>query len=654
MPEHLNKTNLLVISFLVLICIIIYGNSLLNPFVWDDSWLIQNNPLIRSFNNIPKLFQVNLTYSRGAFASNFYRPLQSLSHMIDYLFFGLQPFGYHAINIILHAINAVLVYFLILLITKQKVASFVSSLLFAVHPIHVEAVTYISGRADLLVAFFILLSLIFFIVYSECAKLKRIIFYSISVLCFILALLSKELAIVFPLTLIVYDLSFRRKNLRDLSSFLRAYALFIIIDLIYILLRLTILNFGLGVYLTGNYPLYSRLIILSHSFNIYFRLLVLPLDLHMCRIFGLYLSLSNPITFFSVLSFALAVILLILSYKRARLIFFSGAWYIILFLPQSGIYPINAFAADHFLYLPSIGFFLIIGFLMTRYLPRRIFTVSVMALTCFYATTTAINNYGWRNEGQLYKRIIKLSPLCTNAYVNLGVYYRDRGLLDEAEKQFKKAIAIDKFDHAKRVYLAEVYFLQNKLDKAIDELKAVLQNSSKNKNASIFSDIGYMYQLKKSYALAIDYYKQALEIDPNFTLARCNLARAYFDLGRTKECFVELEKAIGIEGLLTFNDNKGPTEKELKEAIKQNKEYGGIFNELAVLFIKYNRFEIAEKVFLRTIELYPNSVETRFNLGVLYYNLGLYAKAKAQWHSVLKINPRHLPSLEWLRIVQNK
>ena len=654
MPEYLNKKNFLAVVFIAFICIIIYANSLFNPFIWDDSWLIQDNPLIRSFVNLPKIFQVNLSYSRGVFTSNFYRPLQSLSYMFDYHFSGLSPFGYHLVNIILHALNAILVYFLVLLITRQKVISFITSLLFAVHPIHNEAVTYISGRADLLVAFFILLSVILFIVYSNYVKLKRSVFYLVSVLCFIFALLSKELAIILPLALIMYDLAFRRNNLRSFSSFIRTYSLFILIDLVYILLRLTILKFTGELALTGYYSLYSRFIILCHGFSIYFNLLLLPFDLHMCRIFSLYLSLFNPITFFSVLSFVLTIILLIYSFRKSKIIFFAGAWYTILLLPQSGIYPINAFVSDHFLYLSSIGFFLLIVFLLSKYFSKKIILIITLILACFYATTTTINNYTWRNEEAFYKRIIKLSPLCANAHANLGVYYRDRGFLYEAERQFKKAVDLNRSEYMLRVYLAEAYFLENRLDEAIYEMNTVLENSPVAKRAPILTAVGYMYQMKKSYSQAMDYYRQALVIDPDFILAHYNLARAYLNSGKSAEGFMELEKAIGIEGILTSRAKDGPTDKELKEVAKQNKEYGGIFNELAILFSKYKRFEIAEKIFLRAAELYPNNVETRFNLGALYYNLGRFDQARAQWRAALKINPHHLPSLEWLRILQNK
>lgn len=655
MPEYFNKQNFLAVFFIAFICIIIYANSLFNPFIWDDSWLILDNSLIRNLKNLPQIFKVNLTYiSQGVHASNFYRPLQSLSYMLDYYFYGLKPFGYHLVNVVLHALNAILVYFLILLITRQRVVSFVSSILFAVHPIHNESVSYISGRADLLVAFFILLSVIFFVVFSNYTNLKRTVFYLISAFCFILALLSKELAIILPLVLIMYDLTFRKENLRSFNSFIRVYSLFIIIDLIYIFLRLTVLKFGDGVYLTGHYSLYSRLVIVSHGFNMYFRLLFLPLDLHMCRIFNLSLWLLNPMTLFSVLSSVLFFILLFYSYRKSKLIFFAGAWYAILLLPQSGIYPINAFVADHFLYLPSVGFFLMIGLLLTKYFSKKIMIILAMVLACFYSTITVINNYGWQNEEAFYRRITRLSPLCANAYINLGVYYRNRGLLQEAEKQFSKAVSLNKNDYLKRVYLAEVYILRNRLDDARDQLDTILKNLPGIKDANIYNNLGYIYQMKKDYTQAIAYYKQALEINPDFILARYNLTRAYINLGKNMEGFIELEKAIGIEGLLTSRAKDGPTEKELKEVIKQNKEYGGIFNELAMLFSKYNRFEVTEKIFLRAAELYPNNVETRFNLGVLYYNLGLYDKANAQWNSALKINPHHLSSQEWLRILQNK
>lgn len=657
MSKIFKKQNLIAVILIAFIGLIIYANSLFNSFIWDDYSLVVNNQLIRSFDYIKRIFKANLYNElRGVRATDFYRPVQNLTYTLDYRFFGLNPFGYHLSNILFHILNALLVYCLIFIMAKRRDLALITGLLFVVHPVHTEAVTYIAGRADLLVALFMLLSMIFFVIYPRYINLKKNIFYILSLFCFILALLSKELAIILPLILLLYDFSFSEAKPGNLVAFLKRYSAFLIVDLIYISLRLTTLHFASseGVYLTGIYPFYSRLIIFLHAFNIYFRVLFFPLDLHMCRIFVLSLKLLDPVTFFSGLSFLLSVALIIYAYKKSRLIFFGGLWYLILLFPQSGFYPINAFMADHFLYLPSIGFFFILSIILTRYLTRKLLIVLMITLLGFYSTITIIRNYEWRNPGYFYRQVIERSPYCLDAYVNLGVYYRDKGQYEQAEKLFKKAVDYKFKYYLTGRYLADVYAARGKYDEAIAELNKILNLVPGYQEAEVYNNLGYIYQIRKSYKEAADNYKRALEIDPDLAMVRCNLASAYLYLGKTKESFQEFEKVLGIEGILTSHVKPGPSEKELKEVLRQKKEYIAIFTEFASLFSRYNRFDIAEKVFQRTIALAPNNPNVYFNLGVFYYSNGLYDKARSLWQSALRIDPRHLPSQEWLKILKRK
>jgi tetratricopeptide (TPR) repeat protein len=660
MSKYFNKSSFSVIIFFILITIIIYTNSLFNPFIWDDLDLVYKNLLIRSFSNFRKIFVVDLFYKSGEIASsNFYRPIQNFSYMLDYHFFGLNPFGYHLSNIILHILNVILVYFLILFITRKRSAAFITGLLFAVHPVHTEAVTYISGRADLLVCLFMLLSITFFISYSRYRKSRKNIFYLLSLFCFVLALLSKELAIIFPLVLLLYDFTFRKDIFSDLGVFIKRYVVFILIDLIYIILRLTKLQFNLGegIYLTGHYSLYSRLIIFFHVFNIYFRILFLPLDLHMCRIFTLSLRILNPITFLCILSFLLSIVLLIYSYRKSKnIIFFSGVWYLIMLVPQSGLfYPINAFMADHFLYLPSIGFFLIIGFLLSRYCSRKILIIIVILIIGFYAPITVIRNYEWRNEEFFYKQIIERSPYCVDSYLNLGVYYRDRGLYKDAEKNFRKALSLKYNAHLAHYYLADVFVRMQRYDEAIEELNTILEILPGFKRAEIYNNLGYIYQMKKDYNKAINNYRYSLEIKPEFDVARFNLVSIYLKQDQKEKTLSEFEKILGLkEGIFSLVKKPGPTKKEILQAINKNKDYIGIFNDIAILFKKYNKNDIAEKIFKKIIELVPNRADAYFNLGVFYYQIGLQDKAEQQWREALRLNPKHLPSKEWIIKLRTK
>ena len=157
----INKQRLIAAILIVLVGFGCYFNSLTSPFIWDDTGLITDNFLIKDFKYTGKIFSTDL-FNQKSTGNNFYRPLQSLSYMLDYHFFKLDAYGYHLTNVILQIIVGLLVYSFILIICGDGLTSLLTALFFMVHPIYVESVTYISGRADILVALFLLLSLILF------------------------------------------------------------------------------------------------------------------------------------------------------------------------------------------------------------------------------------------------------------------------------------------------------------------------------------------------------------------------------------------------------------------------------------------------------------------------------------------------------------
>ena len=198
----MKKQRIIVLVFLLGIGL--YANTFGNSFVWDDELLVIRNGYIKDWSHFPEIFKINLFHSISR-KGNYYRPLQSLSLLFDYSLWGLRPFGYHLTNVLLHIANAVIIYFLIGMISRSRRISLLTALLFLVHPIHTQAVTYISGRADPLAAFFFLLA---FYLYVKSVALNKLAPYLGSLLFFLLALLSKEAALIFPLTLLLYEFSF--------------------------------------------------------------------------------------------------------------------------------------------------------------------------------------------------------------------------------------------------------------------------------------------------------------------------------------------------------------------------------------------------------------------------------------------------------------
>ena len=215
----------------------VYAITLFNGFVYDDNFTILENILIKDWNNLPDLFsKVYYTHS----AEQTYRPVVTLTYFIDYSLWQLRPSGYHLTNILIHSINVVLLYWLLLSLPVDKEIAFLGALLFGVHPVQAETVNAISYREDLLIVTFILVSFVLFIRvsgFSDMDRVKRIILYCLSLVLYLLALLSKEMAVTFPLFLIGYRLCFKQKEKGKVQhSFILLLSGYIIVSLGYLFL----------------------------------------------------------------------------------------------------------------------------------------------------------------------------------------------------------------------------------------------------------------------------------------------------------------------------------------------------------------------------------------------------------------------------------
>ena len=182
-------------------------------------------------------------YYHIASGSNFYRPLQTLTYMWDYHFWQLDPFGYHLTNIILQVLVSFLVFLLVLRFYKVFSVALATSLLFALCPLAAESVTYISGRAELLMGSSLIASLLLFTYSDDKRGAGRAVYLCFSVFFFILGLMSKELSVVFPFIIVAYACYFKRDRV-DLKYFINSVLIFFIIDLLYLVLRLSLLNFA--------------------------------------------------------------------------------------------------------------------------------------------------------------------------------------------------------------------------------------------------------------------------------------------------------------------------------------------------------------------------------------------------------------------------
>lgn len=475
----------LYIFLIIFIGLAIYSNSLNGKFIWDDEVLVKNNAYIKDCSGVSKLFAGRISTDINSAGFSYYRPLQIVTYAMDYSFWKLNVRGYHLTNILLHICAALLIYWFINILFGDAFLSCLTSIFFISHPMHTEAVSYISGRSDSLSALFMVLCFIFYI---KALNAKNMFFNVITILSYIGAILSRETSLILPVLFLLYHHAFQKK-IR-----LKMFSLILSVSFIYALLRLTILRSLLN---SHAYP--STFLERIPGFFIaivnYIRILIFPFDLHMeygIKLFP-YIGLKVFIGFL-ILVFSLTYVLR--ARKNNKTAFFSISWFFIALSPVANLYPINAYMAEHWLYFPSIGVFLLIAkglsclYRQKRFKYVAIFIIAGLLILNSYLTVRQ-NEY-WQDPIDFYNRTLKYAPDSKGSRDNLGIAYFDIGKKEEAVSVYEKAIRINPSD------------------------------------ANAYNNLGNIYSSIDKEAEAIPLYKKAIEINPDYAGAYFNLSLSYF------------------------------------------------------------------------------------------------------------------------------
>ncbi len=623
------------------LCLLFYWGTLHNPFILDDGGLIIKNSSILDWHYWDKAFTSDMHFGNmGGGGSNFYRPVQTLSFMWDYHFWRLNPLGYHITNILLQSIVAFLVFLLVYMLSDKMPLAFVSSLLFAINPLHTEAVTYISGRADMLMAVFLLLSLLLFIKSENSVKYRRALYLLSSLLLFILGLLSKELAFIFPLVILLFVFIYKRSNFKDPWYTALVIFPFFAIDLIYAITRYTLLQFStLWVAELSRYPLVLRIYMVPKVFFTYIRLLFFPVGLHMSWGLAAPGGIIEVVLSWFLLTVFIGVIWHILCKYNKKEGYFLFWLFFIFLAPQLGVYPINAFLAEHFIYISSISFFVAISYLLFKYLRKSLLFFCVLALLLFYGTLTLARNYEWSNPFIFYQGIVKFSPDSFLAHNNLGVQYAYINKDDSAIAEFKKAVRINPTRIDARSNLAKVYQKTGRFKDAESEYAVLEKITPYDKAGELQNEIAVLYETEGHFDKALDRYRLALRFNPSIFFLHFNIARLTADS----------DKAAGeiIKSLQPVDSNQPPDKALLGAVKKYIKESGysgcavSFYNNLGINLAQAGFDKEAIRSFKRVLELSPEYADAHFNLGLTYWNCGRKQKAISEFRVVLKIQPQH-------------
>ncbi len=495
--------------------IVAYSFSLRSPFIWDDWGLIVENPLLAhpgaAFSS-----PLHTSYSAKAGVSFYYRPIQAFSYSLDFIFWKASAFGYHLTNIVIHFLNTCLVFRLWNKVSGRRDAALYAGLLFAVCPVFITSVTYISGRADLLLLLFILISCVNVLKFFETGRFS---YYCISLLSFLFALFSKESACVF-LVLVIALIESRTKDEKQTLGF-RAlvWSGFFFVALFYFVFRGQVVPFP-GLTFTIQGGALDFFMTIFRLFSSYVLLGVFPINAYLGRsvVYGFDGSLG---AYFSIVFVFLAVFWFLRQFRSGnRPAIFAGAWFVFSILPMC-VYNIlygrignEIIMPDNQFYLASVGLLGLLSLWFIRFFSRRIKGMAVSVFVAVYVLILLFQtiriNLMWSDEERALKSFLsfnrKISYSNCLIFAALGGALKRGGRIPEAKDAYHKAISLCA-------------------------------------DAASFNNLANIYFDEKNYDEAKKLYEEAIRMDPDFIQPSIGLALIYFKTDRPERAEELIKKA---------------------------------------------------------------------------------------------------------------
>ena len=469
--------NFIIIIILAAISFGVYANSLHGDFLIDDTTVILNNEQI---------------HDTGVYFSKHFkiRPCMLSEVIRTFLWHigGAEPFYYHLFNVLVNVICVILVFVLCNSLFNNKTLSFLSSLIFALHPIHTEAVSWISGGPYVLSSMFFIAAFIFYI------RSNRSMFYlTLSVVAFSFCLLAGNSVAVLPIMFILYELLFREKASQNLKLFrFRLIVLFLVLAISVIFIGMFFVMRNKFAHLIFQFRGLSYLVVVAKAFLYYLKILYLPLQR------GLYHPFSfntagiqnlSPALFSSVAVIIIAIVSFFKCKRNLKPVSFGIMWFFVTYLPYSNIIPVCNIISERYLFLPSVGFSIIMAALFLKVwaiinkdnkFKTTLRYLAIIAITLYlgcYAAVTVKQNYEYNNiitywetninnfddgyivynnlagtyylMGNLDSAIaycwinLMINPNQPHVWCNLGKVYREKGDVQQAEFCYNEALQID-------------------------------------------------------------------------------------------------------------------------------------------------------------------------------------------------------------------
>lgn len=635
--------------FLALVVVLVYGRTVGFDFVgYDDSLNIYDNHYVLNFSarNLLYFWQQPFEKLYIPLVYNLWLILSWLSGFISASGGGgPDPHLYHAANVFCHLLNTFLVFSLLKKLLHDTWGGLAGALLFAVHPVQVEAVAWVTGMKDLLSGVFFLLALN---QYVRCLEKDPggklpLTSYILATLFYIFAFLSKPSVVVLPVVAAVIALCFYRRSVRLLMLELIPW-----VALAFPVIILT-RSSQYGIESLTGLSLFQRLLVAGDAFSFYLWKLFWPLRLtfdygrspeYVLAHDWVYLTGVLPIL----------ALLVLLRFRHPWLLAAVGI-FISLILPVSGLVPfpfqIVSTVTDHYLYLAMLGPALAAGWAVSCYRRKAVLIVAALVLVLLGAGTVATVSH-WRNDAVLYKNALRINPRSWTSLSNLGIDAMERGQTKEAMASFEKVLAIYPDYPLVYCYIGALYRKTGEYEKSLAFFRKVLDFWP---TAYVYYNMGQTYVAMGDLTAAIRVLTKAVELDPRDLKVYHALASAYYSAGRREEAQQVVARSLAIAPdqpdlhaiLGNIYSDFGQDRKaiaEYEKAVTLDPHLGDAYAALGFVLLRQQDTTRALKAFQRAKEISPKSGGAWNGLGMIAYQKGNLQEALNDFLQAIRLEPK--------------
>ncbi len=652
------------VVFISLLGLGLYFRALKSPFLFDDIDFIANNPAIYNLKNFQHIWKWNYPRSMG-----------TLSFAIDYHFYQFNVIGYHLTNLVIHLLTSLLVWWFLQLvlatpnwqnerIVKYKnLISLLAALVFVSHPVATEAVIYITQRYASLAALFYMAALCLYL--KGRLEGKNIVaqygfFFGCGLLIFA-GMLTRPTVITCPLMIVLLEIYFL--NISDYWRFFKDWSKWIyLVPIVFIVIFIpNVYSFNLSGILKQQLVSYSHdhEIITSGSYFLtqarvlctYIRLLFIPIDQRFDYDYPLSYSFFEPATFLSFLILVLIFWTAARLFKNHKLISFGILWFFVTLSVESTIIPIHYVIAEYRLYLPLVGFSLVLANLFFYFIKNfRLCTALLLTVVLGFSYLTIKRSQIWQEEVKFWEDAVKKAPNKSRPYDNLAVACMQVGDYPKAFDNLKRAMSINPFNFETYVNFADLYIELNQPDLAIPYLNRAL--ALRPQSVTALNNLGVAYMKLGQMVKAEESFITAIKLRKGYSQPALNLARLYEETNRPElanDLYEQLIRIYPHEKKILFSllklylkEYQKQKASDLITYILQGNKDVVFLTNVGSLLASENYHSLAMVVYEKVLSINPKYKEVYLELGKLYGNLGHWEEAILIWQDGKKRDPLDL------------